>query len=567
MLFKKEMVELLKKEIPGANEDQIGIPPRPEMGDFAFPCFEIAKASNKNPAEFAKGLAETLNKEKPDFVEKVNSMGPFLNFFIKKSAMAERVLKKISQEPDYGSDAGATKKYLSEYPGPNTNKPLHLGHLRNMFLGDSLTRILKFTKNKVIVCNINNDRGIHICKSMLAYQKFGQGDSPEKSGMKSDHFVGKYYVIFAQKSKDDPELEKEAYDILRKWEENDPETRKLWKKMNDWAFKGFDVTYKKLGISFDKQYYESKHYDKGKDLMLDALKKGIFKKDDEGNIIADLEAENLGFKVVLRADGTAVYMTQDVQLAKMKFEEFNPDLSIYVVASEQNHHFKQLFSILKMLGFPFAEKNYHMSYGMVFLPEGKMKSREGTVVDADDLIEEVIALAKAEITVRHKDLNPDEVENRATAIGLGALRFFMLKTDPVRDMVYDPKESLSFEGETGPYVQYAHARCAAILRKYGKKPDTAINYDSLNTPEDQLLIKKLNDYPDVVKEAATHFKSSVVCRYLLELAQLLNEFYHRRKVIEDDEEKTKARILLVDSVMKTTASGLSLLGIDSPEEM
>jgi len=454
---------------------------------------------------------------------------------------------------------------MIEYSQPNTNKPQHLGHVRNDLLGMSLSNILQWTGYKIIKANLINDRGIHICKSMLAYQKWGNNQEPD---VKGDHFVGKYYVMYAQKLKENPDLEKEAQDLLVKWEAGDKETIDLWKKMVDWCVKGFDQTYKDLGIEFDKVYFESQIYKEGKDIILDSLKKGTVTKDKKGAVIAELEPD-LPNKVLLRSDGTSIYITQDIGLAVKKFKDYKLDKSIYVVGSEQNLYFKQLFAVLDLLGYPGVEKCYHLSYGMVYLPEGKMKSREGTVVDADDLITEVKDLSREELKKRYKEITEDELEKRAEQIGMGALKFMLLKQNPERDMTYDPKESISFEGETGPYLQYSHARICSILRKNETK-DTKqedIDFSLFKEKVEFNLINKLFTYKQVVEDAANQYKPSLISRYLLDLTQLFNEFYHSCPVLKAEDNLKKARLLLIDKTKHVIKDALSLLGIDAPERM
>ncbi|MBW2992388.1 arginine--tRNA ligase [Candidatus Woesearchaeota archaeon] len=562
MAFEEEIKKLLKDY---SKEVVLEVPPDPKLGDFAFPCFSLAKSMKKSPVEIAKEIASKIKAS--GNIEKIVATGPYINFFLKKGNLAEETLKNIFREKDdYGKGRATNKKVVIEYPGPNTNKPLHLGHVRNMVLGYSFSRVLEFNGKKVITVNINNDRGIHICKSMLAYKKWGKNDSPEKSKLKPDFFVGKYYVMFAKKVKENPELEKEAQDMLKKWEEGDKETIELWKKMNRWAFDGFKETYKTFDIKFEKEYYESETYEKGKDIVVDGLKKGIFEKDEKGNIVADLEKEGFGKKVLLRADGTTVYVTQDLYLAKAKYDDFRYDKSIYVVATEQNYHFNVLFSLLKKLKFPFADKCEHFAYGMVNLTTGKMKSREGTVVDADTLVNDMVKLAKEETKKRHKKLSGKELSKRAEQIGMSAIRFYLLKYDAVKDILFDPKESISFEGETGPYVQYVHARCSSVMKKAKKEATDKVKFDLLKEEDEKNLIILLNKFPDAVKDAA-NYKPHLIARYLIELCQLFNTFYHNCLVIQKDKELEKARLLLVDCVKTVVKNGLYLLGIEAPEEM
>jgi arginyl-tRNA synthetase len=565
MDFKKEVVKLLQTQIKLLESDileLIEVPPNPEMGDYAFPCFTLSKEMKKAPNMIAEELA--LKIKTSTIIKRLEAKGPYLNFFINKSIFSETTLKKIfQQKQSYGSGTAKKEKIMIEYPAPNTNKPLHLGHVRNMLLGKSLSNILDFSGYKVIQVNLNNDRGIHICKSMLAYKHWGNKKAPDK---KSDHYVGDFYVLYAQKVKKDERLELEAYEMLQKWEKGNKEVRALWKKMNKWAMNGFDETYQKFGIKFDKVYNESEHYEEAKKIVLDALKKNIFEKDDSNNIIANLEKFNLSNKVVLREDGTSVYMTQDINLAKIKFNDFKMDRSIYIVGSEQNLHFKQLFTILDLLGFKNTKGLHHLSYGMISLPEGRMKSREGTVVDADNLIEEVTKLAREEIKKRH-EIDEDELSKRASQIGMGALNFFILKYEPSKDFTFNPKESVSFEGETGPYVQYAHARISSILRKNKLDVTTNINFSLFKKESEQKLLTMLGNYPNVVAEAANNYKPSLIARFLTDLAQAFNEFYHECNILQEVENLKKSRLMLVYCIKEVLKNGLNLLAIKAPEQM
>ncbi len=561
--YEKEVLDLLKKELK--KEVSLSRPPDSAMGDYAFPCFVLAKDMKKAPNVIAEELAGKLKVS--GNIERIESKGPYLNFFMKKGSVASDALKKIFKDgAEFGRVSGK-KKVVIEYPGPNTNKPLHLGHVRNMALGYSMSRILSAAGNNVITVNINNDRGIHICKSMLAYKKWGKNDSPEKSKMKSDFFVGKYYVKFAEELKKNPDLENEALEMLEKWEQGDKEVVALWKKMNKWAFDGFKKTYKTFDVKFEKEYFESETYKKGKDIVMDGLKKGIFEKDEDGAVVADLEKEGFGKKVLLRANGTTVYVTQDLFLAKQKFDDFKYDKSIYVVATEQNYHFKVLFTLLKKLNFPFADKCHHFAYGMVNLTTGKMKSREGTVVDADNLVDEMVAIAKEETKKRHKDISEKELDKRAKQIAMAAIRFYLLKSDSIKDILFDPKESISFEGETGPYVQYVHARCCSVLKKAKLEVDAKVDFELLKEKQEQELVSMLNEFPSVVANSAKNYKPSLITRYLLDLCQSFNNFYHCFPVIQDDKKLEKARLLLVDCVRSVVENGLDLLGIEAPRTM
>jgi arginyl-tRNA synthetase len=566
-VFKEEIINILKKEVKG--KITLENPPDSKLGDYAFPCFELAKQLKKSPVEIAKDLALKIKPNK--YIKEIKSTGPYVNFFINESILNEIILNEVlKQKENYGSWPKKNKRVVIEYPAPNTNKPLHLGHVRNMLIGESLSRILEFNGFKVFRINLNNDRGIHICKSMLAYQKYGKNKTPESEKKKSDHFVGDFYVLYNKKLKQHPELEKEAQEMLRKWESGDKETVELWKKMNKWAINGFNETYKTFGIKHDKTYNESEHYKKAKEVVLNNLKKGIFKKDEEGNIFVELEKYKIPNKILLRADGTSVYMTQDLMLAQLKYKDFQMDKSIFVVGSEQKLHFRQLFKILELIGFKNFDGCYHLAHGMIALPEGRMKSREGTVVDADDIVDNMIVLAKQEIKKRH-ELDKKEIEKRAEQIGVGALNFFILKYDALKDFVFNPKESISFEGETGPYIQYAHARICSILRKFGKNIDKGFIDKAglflLKEKQETELIKLLGKFPDVVENAASSYKPSLISRYLLDLSQSFNEFYHIHQILKEKEELRNARILLIDSVRQVLKNGLNLLGIKAPERM
>ncbi len=562
MDFKQAIVDLLADKIK-IDKDILEIPPDQTMGDYALPCFSFAKEMKKSPEAVAEELGRDIILKEP--VHAILVKGSYLNFIINKAVLAKEVLNDVhDKQLDYGKATQATN-IMVEYPSPNTNKPLHLGHVRNMLLGQSVANILEHLGNNITHANVNNDRGVHICKSMLAYNRWGKDRLPD---IKTDHFVGRFYVLFAQNAKEKPELEDQAQEMLKQWEAGDEETVELWKLMNSWAYGGFEETYEKLGINFDKYYYESEYYKDGKDIIMTAYNKGIFVKDEEnGAIIAPLEKFKLPDKVLVRGDGTSLYMTQDIYLAKSKFEEFKLDRSIYVVGSEQKNHFNQLFTILGLLDYPWADKCHHLSYGMVYLPEGKMKSREGTVVDADDIINEMETLAKCEILKRYHDISEEEVEKRSKIIGHGALRFFMLKMDPVKDMHYNPKESISFEGETGPYVQYAHARICSVLKKYGKPLNKQVNFELLKSDEEQALIKLLQNFPLVVEQAGTHLKPSLIARHLVDTAQSFTTFYHECQILTEKDDIMDARLYLIDAVKIMLAVGLDLLGMVAPAVM
>ena len=554
-VFEEEIIRHLKK-VTHLTDISLEVPPDSKLGDYAYPCFELAKAQKKNPVQIAQELRTAL--EKSHFIDRVEVKGPYLNFFIHKKEFIKATLTKILKERNnYGSSHNRAK-VMVEYCAPNTNKPLHLGHLRNIMLGKTVSNLLKFQGNTVTQVNLINDRGIHICKSMLAYQKWGNNKNPDK---KSDHFVGDFYVLYSKHEKEHPELESEIKDMLVKWEHKDKQIIALWKKMNTWALDGFAQTFKKLDIKFDKVYYESDYYDKAKEVIQKGYEQGIFTKDKDDNILVKLEQYGIPDKVVLRADGTSVYITQDIYLAKLKFDEFKVDKSIYVVGSEQNLHFRQLFKILELLKLAKSENCYHLSYGMVNLPEGKMKSREGTVVDADNFIEDIIAEAKAELTSRYT-LDAEELQKRAEAIGLGAIRFFILKTDAGKDMLYDPKESVSFEGETGPYVQYTYARLCSIQMKYNKKLPEKIDYSLLSSDIEYEIVKKLSLFPNIVADAAQSYKPHILTRFLLDVSQLGNEFYHNSPILKAEKGLMEARLVLIECVRQVLKTGLQLMDID-----
>ena len=557
--FEDAIKRILKKHISDVN---LEIPPDSSLGDYAFPCFILAKTLKKNPVEIAKDLAGKIKVS--GVVKEVKAVGPYINFFVDKTSVSSDVLSKIFKEKDdYGKQKNNKKKIVIEYPGPNTNKPLHLGHVRNMVLGYALGKILSFNGNKIIPVNINNDRGIHICKSMLAYMKWGKGDNPTKSKLKPDFFVGKYYVKFNEKLKDNPSLEQEAQELLKKWEKGDKEVIDLWKKMNKWAFDGFKETYKKFDIKFEKEYYESDSYKRGKEIILDGLKKGIFF-DSNGAVVTKLKDGNE--KVLLRANGTTVYITQDIYVANQRFLDFKFDKMIYVVATEQNYHFKVLFEVLSQLKYKFADKCYHFAYGMVNLTSGKMKSRLGTVVDADNIVNDMEALAMEETKKRHSDISAVELGKRSSKIAMAAIRFYLLKNDPVKDILFDPKESISFEGETGPYLLYTYARINSILRK-SKKEVRNVDCSLLKEKEELELITLLNGFSSIVSEVGTKYNIHSLCRYLLDLAQGFNNFYHKYPVIKASDDLFKARLLMISCVKQVLKNGLSLLGIDVVEKM
>lgn len=549
--FRTECAKLI-----GVHFSLLEVPPNEVDADLAFPCFSLAKEQRKNPFEIAKELEAVAGKKKMTLVKGVKAVGPYVNFYIDYAKFSPALINEIiSEKEKYGPGSKKKEKIVIESPGPNTNKPLHLGHVRNIVLGSSLANIYDFLGYDVKRVDIINDRGVHICKSMLAYEKLGNGKEPDK---KTDHFVGDYYVLFAKKLEGQPGTEEELRKMLIDWESGDKKIMELWKKMNDWAISGFKQTYKRLGMHIDKEYYESEHYKDGKDIVMKGLNAKIFKKDNEGNIIIDLE--DLGKRTLLRADGTSVYITQDMALVVKRYNEFHMDKMIYVVAEEQTDHFNALFKILEILGYPFAKNCYHLSYGMVNLPEGKMKSREGTVVDADDLMDEMHNMAENKI--RERNPNEKEIKERAEKIGMAALKYFIVKFDPNKPITYDPSASIEFEGDTGPYLQYTYARANSIKKKskknIAKSPvfSQKIEFD---------MIRKMSQFHEIVDKSAKDYKPNILANYLFELASMFNEFYHSAKVVGEKEEPD--RLALVTAVMQVIKNGTKLLGIDTINEM
>ncbi|NVM38029.1 MAG: arginine--tRNA ligase [Candidatus Lokiarchaeota archaeon] len=567
IIDKKSLAKILEEYISDLNleeiESLIEIPPPDFEYTYAFPCFKLSKFQKKAPNLIAQELKDKIKT--PEFIENLTAEGPYLNFMIEPRSILENI---IELKTDYGRMRDILEKteklrIVVEYPSPNTNKPFHFGHVRNMVLGKSLSNLLEYKQHDVFQVNLYNNRGIHICKSMLAYKKWGHDKEPNK---KSDHFVGDFYVLYSEKVKEDENLEKEAQDLLRSWEAGDQETIKLWNKMNKWAMEGLKTTYEKFGIKFHKEYNESEFYLKGKKKILDGLKEGLFEKTDDGAIIARLkEKYNLEDKILIRSDGTSIYITQDIYLAYKKKEDFNYDRSIYIVGDPQIQHFKWLFAILDMLGF--KEDNYHLSYGMISLPSGKMKSREGTVVDADDIIEEVEKLAFDEVNKRYPDLKDKEKKKRAEIIGLAAVIFYILKYNPVKGFVFKPDESISFEGETGPYIQYCYARIASIISKSGKQISIDIDWDLLNHEKERFLIKQLVYFPEIIDASEKTYNIHLIPQYLLTLCQSFNSFYSSCQVISDNKDLEKARLLLIYCVQIVIKTGLNILGIETLDKM
>ncbi len=566
---KKTIAEYLSEYITSISvkeiENLVEIPPPEFDFSYAFPCFQLANFERKAPNDIANELKKSMKL--PNYLEGIEATGPYLNFRVKP----EQILQNIfTLQEDYGriyeklkSSTSKSSRIVIEYPSPNTNKPLHFGHIRNMLLGRTLSNLLKYKGDKVFDVNLSNNRGIHICKSMFAYKNWGDGKDPDK---KSDHFVGDFYVKYTQMEQKDSKIIEKVYDLLRLWEENDPQTRALWKKMNNWAYKGFEETYNTLKLSFDKEYFESDIYWKGKEKIIEGLDKGIFSKTEDGAVIAFLEEKfNLPNKILLRRDGTSLYITQDIFLAFQKKEDFNYNKSIYVVGNEQDLYFKQLFAVLDLIGF--KEDKFHLSYGMVYLPEGKMKSREGTVVDADDIINKMQTLAYEEVDRRYPELTKQEKKERANAIGLAALSFFILKFNPKSEFIFNPKESISFEGETGPYIQYCYARIESILTKSKENIGLDVNWDLINHDKEVFLVKQLNYFPEILDSIRLNYNIHLIPQYLLTLCQAFNSFYSSCQVLSDNKELEKSRLLLIRCVQIVIKIGLDILGIDILNQM
>ena len=549
-----------------------GVPPKPEMGDIAFPLFPYAKDLKASPMVIAADTAVRMNAAHLD--GEVSAAGPYLNVKITISGTAEETLSRILKEGEaYGrSRLFAGRKVMVEFSCPNSNKPLHLGHLRNDSIGESVSKIAAANGAEVKKVNLINDRGIHICKSMLAYQKFGNGETPEEAGKKSDHFVGDYYVRYDVWAREAPEAETEARQMLKAWEDGDREVNELWKKMNEWAIEGIEETYRKTGISFDTRYFESETYKRGREEVLKGRKNGVFYEQDDGSVWVDLSEIKLDKKVLLRSDGTSLYLTQDIGTAIARHEDWPFDKLIYVVASEQTYHFKVLFYVLSRLGFSWAKNLSHLSYGMVNLPEGKMKSREGKVVEADDLFEELRLMAAEEIREKEREEHVRDVETTASAVACAALNYYLLQVSPSKDMIFDPKESISFNGNTGPYLQYMGARIHSMLRKYEQRSEEfgggEVDPNLLIVTEERELIKLLAAYPGIVERAGEEFNPSMITAYLYDLAKTFSKYYHDNPVLHNEERNVvRTRIELVKGVLQVLQNAFDLVGIPFLERM
>ena len=559
-------------------------------GDITLVVFPFVKIARKSPEQTAEQLAAELKNQYP-MIRSYNIIKGFLNLSIDSSYWLSE-LEIMHAESRFGTkmpDENADLMMI-EYSSPNTNKPLHLGHIRNNLLGFSIAEIQKANGWQVVKTNIVNDRGIHICKSMLAWKLFGNGETPESTGMKGDHLVGKYYVEFdkaykaeirelmekglsEEEAKKEAQLIKQAQEMLLKWEQGDEEVRSLWHTMNSWVYTGFDETYRKLGVDFDKIYYESETYTQGKEKVEEGVAKGVFYRREDNSVWADLTADGLDEKLLLRADGTSVYMTQDIGTAKIRYEEYPIKKMVYVVGNEQNYHFQVLSILLDKLGFAWGKDLVHFSYGMVELPEGKMKSREGTVVDADDLIEEMISTARETSQELGKldGITEEEAVNIARMVGLGALKYFILKVDPKKSMTFNPKESIDFNGNTGPFIQYTHARIKSVLRKADEQGISHKSLTGKNIPlseKENYLVQTLTEFPQIVKEAGDEFSPALIANYIYELVKEYNQFYHDFSILREENEHLKVfRLVLSETIAHVIKTGMGLLGIEVPERM
>ncbi len=558
----------------------IGFPPNAEMGHFAVGCFPLAKQFRKSPAEIAANIVDHLQPD--DVIAEFSAVGPYINLKIAGDVLFGDVCRHIiNRETTYGSsDMDRSPRAMVEYLAPNTNKPLHLGHLRNGALGMAVANMYHATGHWVVKANLVNDRGVHICKSMLAWQRWGNGTTPQSEGIKGDHFVGKYYVRYAIEAEKDENLENEIQQMLQKWEAGDPETIELWKMMNGWVYEGFAETYRRFGLLFDVFYYESNTYKLGKNIIQQGLENKAFSVDQNGNTVFLLPEEEFGRDkngelkrvTVLRADDTSLYISQDIGTAILKITDHNLDYSIYVVGSEQEYHFKCLFAILHALGYEWARHCYHLSYGMVYLPEGKMKSREGKIVDADDLITAMINLAAAEIRRRDPEnrLSEAEVKNRAEKIGVGAIKFYLLRVRPNQSINFDPAESISFDGFTGPYCQYAYARICGILEKATSSRKTLREpaFSFLGNAEEVQLLQKLIEFPQEVKSALEDLNPSRIAVHIFNTAKAFNQFYNKHPVLKaENEPLVEARLTLIKATAVVLKNGLDLLGVEVLENM
>ena len=580
-----EAVKTAWNAIPGEDTIQIQKTRREFDGDFTIVVFPLVRYSRHSPEQTAAVLGEYLTRQS-ELISGFNVIKGFLNLSVSENYWFDLLVENL-QDPEYGKTAGTagSPRVMIEFSSPNTNKPLHLGHIRNNLLGNSVSRILEASGMQVRRVNLVNDRGIHICKSMLAWKEEGNGETPESSGIKGDHLVGKYYVKFDQtyrqeigalieegKTKEEAELEapviRRAREMLRRWESEDREVRELWEMMNGWVYAGFEETYRRLGISFDKTYYESDTYRLGKELVLKGLEQGVLYSLEDGSVWVNLEEEGLDHKLLLRSDGTSVYMTQDLGTAHQRYMEYGFDSHIYVVGNEQNYHFQVLALVLKKLGYEWYDKLFHLSYGMVELPEGKMKSREGTVVDADDLMDEMETTARqmSQELGKLEDYGEKEKNQIYRQVGMGALKYFILKVDPRKNMTFDPRESVDFNGHTGPFIQYTYARIKSVIRK--SKGISVIPKRQNMIDKETALIRLMYDYPDIIREASTTYNPSLIANYVYDLAKEFNQFYHDHSILSaENEDRISLRLTLTKAIGNVIESGMELLGIEVPERM
>lgn len=601
--LEQSLNKIISEKFNIESDIKLEIPDILEYGDFSLPCFQFAKQFKKAPPLIATEIKSLIEENKPEFISSIDNVGPYLNFKLDKTAFFNEVYNQVQNNSEqYGkSDIGKDQSIMVEFSSPNTNKPLHLGHVRNNLLGDAVSKLHEFCSYKVIKSNLLNDRGIHICKAMLAYKEFGNGETPESSGLKGDHLIGKYYVIFEKNLKseldtyvlekninlsamDEREKDKfmetdfypnskymtQAREMLIKWENGDKETLDLWEKLNNWVFNGFEETYKSLGISFDKYYYESNTYKLGKEYVLKGLETGVCYQLEDGSVWLKLPKKGFGNdKILLRKDGTSVYMTQDIGTAFLKYDDYKMNKSVYVVGSEQDYHFQVLFKALELLGFESYQGCYHLSYGMVYLPEGKMKSREGKVVDADDLISGMKEKAQEEIISRNRPFENEELKDISNIVGLGALKYFILQFSAKSDFTFDPQASIDFNGKTGPYIQYTHARICSLLKQVGDINLDNIDFSSLNSNEDYALLKLVEQFQNIVKKACTNYNTSILADYLYNVASAFNSFYSKsdNKIKDMSLENQKPRIALAICAKTVLNNGLKLLGIKAPEQM
>ena len=589
--LKEEWKSRIEKELRaylGADEIPaltMGVPPKKEMGDLAFPMFPYSKSAHKAPPVIASEIATRIGDDHPQ--GRIVLAGGYLNVSLDIPSLAFYIVENVRKDGDvYGwGDSLKGKKMMIEFSCPNTNKPLHLGHMRNDSLGMSVSELMKTQGAEVKKVNLINNRGVHICKSMLAYLTFGNGETPESTGEKGDHFVGRYYVKFAQWEKEveaeknaNPDIvstpgfidpDTEAQKMLKKWEDGDPSVRALWQKMNDWTLSGLEESYRNMGISFDKYYYESETYKYGKDEVLKGVEKGVFEKEEDGSVQVDLAPIGLDKKVLLRKDGTTLYMTQDIGTAIRRHDDWPFDSLTYVVASEQKYHFTVLFYCLGLLGYEWSKELHHLSYGMVNLPEGKMKSREGTVVDADDLLENLTELAKEEIIAKDRADKVDDIDETARKIALGALNYYLLEVTPTKDMTFNPKESISFNGNTGPYLQYTGARLSSILRKYCEENHTApFDGSLLKTEDEETLLLMTASFGEYLKRAADNYDPSIVCAYLYDMAKTFSHYYHDNRILNAESEPLiVARVTLCEIILQTMKNGFRVIGVPFLESM